>query len=598
MRTNGKKMRYTIKKSKCFILLVLVFLLVFNSCAKISPNGTSLNTDRDGSDVENSGSENIPDPEEDYITLFSNGMAMCDVVYSWEVPEGKIRYSSIQAFHKTLCNIVRQPMNADGALGIYKDTEYKSVDERIPILFADTKLMKNVIGIGEANPCDYGFCVVDNKVVIYGVSLLELQNACSSFVEFLKKNITKNDDNKITIKIPSNTQKNFKVDVAMRELPEMTMGTDIMLVDSGDDSRLWISKECTVDDFNAYLTTLKESGFSLYAEHEMATNLYATLTKDDIIVDVWWTKNGELRVTACQGFDLFPSNSQSFTKICESGMGMLANSKNSGAGEMGMFFLLEDGRFVVIDGGNGSHLHEELFESMQKVAPDPEHITIAAWMFTHTHGDHIGAFKGIVANWSNYKNKLVVESFVYNFPGYENARSETTCADDGIRKNIEDIFPNAKRYKVHPGNVLYFANMKVEIIQTPESYILKPSMQGSFISNTMFRISIGDEIIFIEADAGEPLNKLVADTFGSFLECTILQASHHGGTGGYVTTNKLFKPEVVLFFNYDKSVETYTINRFLIDVNKNPNYKEHLYLENDTVWLPLPYIPGSSYILK
>ena len=246
-------------------------------------------------------------------------------------------------------------------------------------------------------------------------------------------------------------------------------------------------------------------------------------------------------------------------------------------------------------------MHSSLYKAMKAKAPNPDKITIAAWIFTHTHGDHIGAFKGIVSNFSTYSSKIIIESFVYNLAGSEQALvpNQNLTADDGIRQNIKNTFSSAKRYKVHPGNELNFANMKIQVLATHESYIQEkyPVFQNACC--LVLRIEIGGQVIMIEGDTSVQNNVILSDNYGDYLKCDILQATHHGDFGGNVETNLQFAPEIILFFTYnsESTILGKVWNKPLID-NRNPNFKEYLFLKNETVYIPLPYTAGSSYILK
>ncbi len=193
---------------------------------------------------------------------------------------------------------------------------------------------------------------------------------------------------------------------------------------------------------------------------------------------------------------------------------------------------------------------------------------------------------------------------MYNFPGDEQELVPTQALHNvgsSVRGHIKNTFPDAKRYKAHPGNELTIANMRIEVLGSFESYILGDYPEYNNACNLFLKITVDDEVICIEGDTGTMPNQKLAELYGTYLKCDILQANHHGDFGGVVETNLLFKPETVLFVNTQTRINALIdkdYNQALVDKNKNPYFKEYICHNNATVFLPLPYTPGSYEILK
>ena len=63
---------------------------------------------------------------------------------------------------------------------------------------------------------------------------------------------------------------------------------------------------------------------------------------------------------------------------------------------------LEDGSFIVTDGGHALQKNaDRLYRILRKQAPDPDNIVIAAWIFSHSHGDHSGMFPYFTASYAD-----------------------------------------------------------------------------------------------------------------------------------------------------------------------------------------------------
>lgn len=94
----------------------------------------------------------------------------------------------------------------------------------------------------------------------------------------------------------------------------------------------------------------------------------------------------------------------------------------------------------------------------------------------------------------------------------------------------------------------------------------------------------------LSADSDATNNHVMAQMYGDYLKCDILQADHHGYFGGTVEINKLFAPAVVLYFTDDNSFAKYVqqdYNRWLIN---SPNLREAIVVGAKVTTLPLPYV--------
>ena len=74
-----------------------------------------------------------------------------------------------------------------------------------------------------------------------------------------------------------------------------------------------------------------------------------------------------------------------------------------------------DGSFIIYDGGfsNSNTDGRKLNDVMTEQAPDPNNITIAAWVITHAHGDHHATF---ASEFTKYRSKVKVENVIFNPP--------------------------------------------------------------------------------------------------------------------------------------------------------------------------------------
>lgn len=592
------------------ILLSLVLLL--SSCCEIFAGGgwESESNTRDSSTQKPEDTSTGDIETMEYVTLYQNGTTRFDIVYSAAVRKDSPRMDAIKSFYNSVCNAIGEDTGTPAAPRLIDDANYTESSNRTAIFFGETTSPESVQIVKDMEIGSSGFCVVNNKIVIYGIALDELQKASGEFIKHLNQNATLDENKKPVFRVATTASKTITNELVIAKLPKPNIESELLLCDAGDRSRLWVAENCTMEDFTGYIAELRRAGFTVYTgnriykdnqtDNEAKCNIYATLFKDDIIVNVWYTLDGCLRITADSGFDLLPKTADPYQKIAESGLTIVGTGQKSQL----MFFLLEDGRFVVIDGGLRDATAPILYDALRNQAPDPNNITIACWIFTHGHGDHFGAFSGISKEYSQkYAATLKVESFMYNFPGDEQAKVPTQNLYSGntvVRNFIENVFSNAKRYKVRPGNELTLANMRIEVLGAHESFIFDYYPEYYNACNLFLKITINNQVICIEGDNDATNNITLAETYGTYLKCDILQADHHGDFGGVVSVNLLFSPQTVLFLNTQARMNALLqkdYNQALVDVNQNPNFKEYICHNSATIYLPLPYTPGSSVIL-
>jgi glyoxylase-like metal-dependent hydrolase (beta-lactamase superfamily II) len=335
---------------------------------------------------------------------------------------------------------------------------------------------------------------------------------------------------------------------------------------------------------------------------------FATLHRGDVLADVWYTTDGYLRVTAisaARGFSLPPRENPPYATACETGLFLVGGYEPiPDRGEMCLFFRLADGRFVVVDSGWDGRLSERLIREMRRQSPDPDRVVIACWIFTHGHADHTNGFYGLCEAWDRFREWVTVESFLYNLPGEEQAFVPWQMVIEGARMRgyLHGLFSEAKRYKVHPGWTLDFANLRVEVLATHESYVYTEYPNYQNACNTLLRLEIEGQVVMIPGDTSNYDHDKLVELYGDYLTCDILQAPHHGGRGsGTVEAAGAYAPRFVLFCNTSLGHEysagfmmKLDYNQALVDGAQNPRFEEYVVADNHITYFPLPYKAGAS----
>ena len=205
-----------------------------------------------------------------------------------------------------------------------------------------------------------------------------------------------------------------------------------------------------------------------------------------------------------------------------------ATGNNNG---MSYIIRLEDGSFIIVDGGYGSDENVEKLYSVLTKQAEGRDIVIAAWIFTHAHNDHADAFKVFT---NTYGSQVTIESFIYNFPTDEAA---AVCGDVPKVGQLTEAmakYPEAKTVIAHAGQVHKIRNATVNILfaydmmmpykmvdYNATSVVFNVELEGNTI---LFLGDAGGETDTIDGEISHIMKLYTAETLGA----NIVQVAHHG----------------------------------------------------------------------
>ena len=267
-------------------------------------------------------------------------------------------------------------------------------------------------------------------------------------------------------------------------------------------------------------------------------------------------------------------------------------------GGMAYVIQLDDGRFVMVDGGehfdvDGERVFRYLCEKAQGEKP-----IIAAWFFTHGHRDHIKLSARFM---EEYKNEVEIQTIAYNIPtdvvysGFDSTSGRgDALAEEMWFKAVENL-SNTEVRVLKTGEEFTFANVKVNILTTAfEKYPDPPTSRNHTSAAMKFSFTCGTSFLVLGDAQGDRLVKMLEE--GSPIYCTdeilksdILQVPHHGlalaRANDYdkiVTLYRKIAPKICFwpqkadrFYNdpWCQS-EQYPYNRFLFDSVKDKNFHD------------------------
>ena len=239
---------------------------------------------------------------------------------------------------------------------------------------------------------------------------------------------------------------------------------------------------------------------------------------------------------------------------------------------------LEDGSFIVYDGGNASKpartqdiiwnlLNELHYQVWNKPASKEEPIHIAAWILSHAHGDHYGAFSELLKTYG--KTGLVkMDYMIANIPSQEAYSSTdfsevgTVMTPDTIKLLQSHINGGFKLIKPHTGMVFHLANVELKTMTTWED--LNPVMcSNTNDTNTVFRMTIGSQnsgettSMMWLGDANRLQSRFMCATYGETLKVDMSTVAHHGNAGCEIEFYEMMDPETLFWTHNTSAAEGY-----------------------------------------
>ncbi|MBQ8342275.1 MAG: hypothetical protein IJY22_07885, partial [Clostridia bacterium] len=274
--------------------------------------------------------------------------------------------------------------------------------------------------------------------------------------------------------------------------------------------------------------------------------------------------------------DLF-NKDRTWTKVTDSMITNYELHRTVGVWGNSYIFTLEDGSFIIYDGGYGgdanigkdedylynvlADLHVKIYGS-EPTRDNP--IRISAWLMSHEHGDHFGVMKLFFKKYGPSTN-VRIERLMCNTISAEE-RVNSYNPETQIQNNLEELCGYADgcdAIKVHTGETYYLANVAIRILYTHED--LFPVRLGFFNnSSTVYQLHMNStdaakgtasdaskirntETVVMLGDLERNGSKCLRSMFGSALESDMVQVAHHGYNGCEEALYKLINPEVVWF---------------------------------------------------
>lgn len=309
----------------------------------------------------------------------------------------------------------------------------------------------------------------------------------------------------------------------------------------------------SIEEFLTYIDILKKSGFqeegSLFLEdnyfyrfvrenQRVFANYFGNSKKTMIVLEnqkginpkeisyTYVPKQGEYSEVYMFGLKMDPRGMN--RKVPENTSGFV----NNGAS---MIIKCADNSVIIIDGGDERQMEaddrERFYNLLCKITGTKagESITISAWFITHVHNDHVsGLCRAIQANLDRYQ----LERVICNAPNPASVQYAQENMYQMTTDLLQTYFPNCQEIKVHTGDVLHVADLKLTVVYTHEDMVdengVFPCPDFNATSTVVMAEAASGMKFFITGDINEMAEDVMCSHFtGKTLKCDILQQPHH-----------------------------------------------------------------------
>lgn len=440
---------------------------------------------------------------------------------------------------------------------------------------------------------EYGIGFIGRKVVVAGWTPTTTALAKDKFISILSAAAEENQKTGTRdILLPATGHITAKYDGWVTDFPELSGGVFSGAYDAGVGALEYYYTGATKDAYLKYRAEIEAAGYKNYHENQIGDNLFATYTKGDVLLHTYYVAyEGAVRVITEPLGDL-PKLSEDYIKTNEpsiTAVPCIYENNNKGQCQI---IRLSDGSFFIID-SNSSIDGTGLYNALVELNGGEEGITIAAWFFSHGHGDHYGGFTTFA---KDYGSKVKLESVIINatsFAAYEGTRYQPTWdfAGTHIHTYIAMFGSGIKLIKPHTGYKFAVRDAVVEVLYTHDD--LYPNNVDWYNDvTTVIRVTLAGQTIMFLGDLMDSMPcKIIASMYSrEILKSDIMQVAHHGD-GGSVALYDMIDPAVLVFpcseAEYQRLIVKNAASRYIIN---SKNVRKIIISDNGIKTLTLPYI--------
>lgn len=437
---------------------------------------------------------------------------------------------------------------------------------------------------------EYGISMEGNKIVIYGFSDDAMEKATKLFVDLLNT-----ADSAGNLAVPATLtlkETDSTVKLNLPAYPSLSQ----KIVSLGADSTMIYVTDATEAAFLDYAKALEKAGMTKFDENQLGTSrFYTYITAKKTVTAGFDPTTSTIRIILdnTSARPASASENEKVEKVCEPTLTQFRPELLGNETGMSYIIRLEDGRFVVIDGGIADDTDvDRLYDTLCGQNVRSGNPVIAAWLLTHAHGDHYGTFLDFAVK---YRGRFVLESAVWNMPP-----AELCDVDEWSRNHITSTISGMAGTKViyaRTGQKFRFGSVSIDVWNTPDD--LYPNVvKSQNDASVIFRLEIGGQSVMFLADAEAQIANRMVARYGSAMKSDFMQIAHHGYTYSQAMPPlyRAIDPSVVLWPSSDEWYHEFQTNRgYNSDILEGHGHVvEAIVASHGTRVLSFPYTPKAT----
>lgn len=188
-----------------------------------------------------------------------------------------------------------------------------------------------------------------------------------------------------------------------------------------------------------------------------------------------------------------------------------------------MFYTMQDkdGHLIVVDGGwtTDADYVRRIIKGLGN--------HVDAWLITHPHKDHAGAFTEIYQKPGKMKIDRV---YAVDMADPKTCLEKSPWDETEVYEVWRSLDIPQLSY-VHSGDVFEVEGLKFEIFNAYDDYVDELSEDLLNDGSMMFKVTAGKESMLFCADVGKRMTDHLLDTYGDALKADYIQMGHHGNGG-------------------------------------------------------------------
>ena len=312
--------------------------------------------------------------------------------------------------------------------------------------------------------------------------------------------------------------------------------------DRGDNVYMVTVNGTNKEQYEGYLQTLKDAGFTFFAdngEDGLDESIYtASFTGEGVTITVSYYVNEETTyITASNRMELSPH----LIDKEEYRANMVDGMKNTlymfELYDYGNSFVLQlkNGHFIVSDGGTQNDI-KYLLDYLESLTPNGEKPVVEAWFITHAHGDHQGALASMASD-TSLLNRVYIDGIYMSMPSDEAFTAVNSLSSKTAMMMIQTLpnfakasdGSNTKLYRPQSGQQYYFCDVVVDIMHTQENLVTQDYANLDLNDSSLWTMfNMDGQKFLLAGDADKGSMRMVMKTFSQdYMKLDVYASFHH-----------------------------------------------------------------------